>query len=331
MRRLTLILSDLYLPEEAVSVDVAQLQQLPALSELLRYAGVPRRIGDWRRWLLQLVNGGQPVDLPLATICAYGKIADLDRLNSAWLATPVALEARLDHVRLVDRGLLYLEASEREACCGEFNGVFGPQLELHDCGERAIVLTGLAQAPVRMSDPARLLGTEIGPAFPGAQAPELRRLWTEIEMWLHRSSLNEARVRAGRRPVSALWLWGRDMDSREARPLARGIEMFGRDPLITGLAGDHPPPAESLAQIHARADHVIAEFAPMSGADSESLPVLDRSWFGAARAMLASGALSELVLIANDRAFRVTARSHWRFWQPRRAWLENIARRTKPA
>ena len=36
MRRLTLILSDLYLPEEAMAGEVPQTQQMPALEWLLR-------------------------------------------------------------------------------------------------------------------------------------------------------------------------------------------------------------------------------------------------------------------------------------------------------
>jgi hypothetical protein len=327
MRRLTLILSDLYLPEDAAGGDVPQPPQLPRLSELLRFAGAPRYIGDWRRWLMQRVAGGERVDLPLASLCAYQKIPDHERLESAWLATPIALEARLDHVRLLDRGLLYLDTAERTACCAEFNQVFGPELALHDCGERALVLTGLAQAPVRVADPARLLGAEIGPAFPGPEASDLRRLWAEIEMWLHGSTLNAERGRAGRRPVSALWLWGRDAAPREPGPLALDVAVYGRDPLVSGLSREPQRPPESLAQLDTRADHAFAEFAPLTGEPAESLHALDSNWFGAARAMLAGGALSEVTVVANDRAFHVTPHSHWQFWRPRRGWLENLARR----
>src|SRR5688572_4066121 len=140
MQRLTLILSDLYLPEEGVSGGFPRTDELPALSALLRFADGPERIGDWRRWLLSRV-GGQLAEIPLAAICGHGKLTR-PALDTAWLATPVALEARLDHVRMVDRGLLHLDDDERAAWCTEFNRVFGPTYSLHDGGERAFILSG---------------------------------------------------------------------------------------------------------------------------------------------------------------------------------------------
>jgi hypothetical protein len=325
MRRLTLILSDLFLPEEATGGGLPQTVELPALSDLLRVAHA-QRIGDWRHWLLQQV-GGPLADLPPATICAQGRVSGAE-LESAWLATPVALEARLDHVRMADRGLVRI-ADDRAAWCAEFNRVFGPRYSLHDAGERAFLLTGL-RASVPSVDPARLLGAEIGPALPGADAPELRRLWTEIEMWLHGSALNDARARARLPRVSALWLWGRDAGARA--PNAVGgpdVELLGGDPLLAGLSRvrqwqlKNAPP--TFAQVAATRAHAVAEFAVLTGAAHESLAQLDAHWFAAARQALADGALASLEIIANDRRFRIAPRAHWRFWRPRRDWLENLA------
>src|SRR5262245_18548188 len=154
MRRLTLILSDLYLPDESVGGEVPHTHELPALAGLLRIAN-REHVGDWRRWLRHEVGG-------------------VLKPGSAWLATPVALEARLDHVRMLDRGLLYLDPAERAATCAEFNRVFGPQYSLRDGGQRAFILDGLPPVTTPLVDPARLLGAEIGPALPAAGAPELR-------------------------------------------------------------------------------------------------------------------------------------------------------------
>ena len=50
MRRLTLILSDLYLPDEAArGMAVPTTRHLPNLEWLLRFADSPEPIGDWRR------------------------------------------------------------------------------------------------------------------------------------------------------------------------------------------------------------------------------------------------------------------------------------------
>ncbi|HET9864919.1 MAG TPA: hypothetical protein VFP37_15855 [Steroidobacteraceae bacterium] len=327
MRRLTLILSDLYLQEEALSGGVPQAQAMPALAWLLRHAQGPHRTADWRRWLLQQIGGGL-AEQRLAALCAGAAMSGQDP-RSAWLATPVALEARLDHVRLMDRGLLRLDAEERLACRTEFNQVFGPDYSLHDCGERAFALLGVAPLTAEVADPARWLGAEIGPALPGADSSALRRVWAEIEMWLHGSALNRARERAGRRRIAALWLWGGD---RADRPGPQGggaaAEIHGGDPLMHGLRrlqqlAPRDPPA-AFAQLEA-APHVIAEFAALTGPARESLAALEANWFAPARDALARGSLSLLEIIANDRRFAVTPRARWRFWRRRRDWLDSLA------
>jgi hypothetical protein len=328
MRRLTLILSDLYLPEQGVSGEFPQTRELPALGELLRIARRPELIGDWRRWLLYEV-GGPLVEIPLASICGYQKVAGAE-LETAWLATPVTLEARLDHVRMADRGLLHFDATERAAWCAEFNRVFGPQYALYECGERAFLLGGLTGSTA-VADPARLLGAEIGPALPGADARELRRLWAEIEMWLHACALNQARERAGMPRLSALWLWGRNADPRGSRGNdERDLEFYGGNPLIGALSRMHQARArgapQALAHIDGRRRHVIAEFAVLTGEAQESLAELDVHWFEVARQALARGALAQLDIVANDRRFRITPRARWRVWRTRRGWLENLAR-----
>ena len=82
---------------------------------------------------------------------------------------------------------------------------------------------------------------------------------------------------------------------------------------------------KSLTQVDGSAQHVVAEFAALTGYPQESLPALDAHWFAAARQMLGSGALSSLDIVANDRRFRITRHAGWRFWRRQRGWLENLA------
>jgi len=134
MRRLTLILSDLYLPEEADgAVEVAA--PLPNLSWLLRFARAAERVDDWRRWLLRQLDLPDLADVAVADIAARAFL-DPGRDAATWLATPVRLSARLDHVRLETRGLLRLEADEAAAFCAEFATQFAPHFQLHAAGER---------------------------------------------------------------------------------------------------------------------------------------------------------------------------------------------------
>ena len=126
MRRLTLILSDLYLPGEAVSAGaLPKAITLPGLDRLLRFAQPESLGGDWRTWLARELGCGPIASLPLAHLCALGLGRDP---AGSWIATPVQLEARLDHVRLLDRGLKRLLPLQRAAWIAERDGRTGSRV-----------------------------------------------------------------------------------------------------------------------------------------------------------------------------------------------------------
>lgn len=84
-----------------------------------------------------------------------------------------------------------------------------------------------------------------------------------------------------------------------------------------------PPRPARLEQLMADAPAYL-EYAPMSGEDSESLARLEQNWFAPARAALSAGSLGTFQLLANDRLFRVDARTGWKFWRRQRSWLESL-------
>jgi hypothetical protein len=348
MRRLTLILSDLYLPTEFGPTDAAHGGGLPAaldlpnLDWLLRFAVRAERIHDWRSWLSTDLGAANIARMPVAQVCAVGLLPDPPPGN-AWLATPVHLEARLDHVRLADRGLLRLRAEQREILSSEFARSFGPEYALHDAGERSFLLTGTTKARVASVDPARLLDADIGHALPSVPAAgELRRLGTEIEMWLHGATANTVRERLRERRISALWLWGGgDSDDISRFPQGAGpserVLFHGGDPFLVALANlagrfnravPSPvlPAPPSLAALEGSANRIVVELTPMSGPGTESLAVLDAGWFSPARDALNGGRLDSVDLIANDRWFRIKPSASWRIWRRRSPWLAQLGR-----
>jgi hypothetical protein len=347
MHRLTLILSDLYLPAEAFAGPGGRgagfpALDLPHLDWLLRFSERVERVDDWRSWLSSELGGFDLARMTVAQACAQGSLPASLSAN-AWLATPVHLEARIDHVRLADRGLLRLNADERDTWRQDFARTFGPQFALHDAGERSFLLSGASAARVTSVDPARLLDADIGRALPmGPSAGELRRLGTEIEMWLHGAPANAARERRRERRVSALWLWGgglREGGAGEAAPVtatrtdALATPRFsGGDPFLSALAGSplNPSPA-SFAAIEGGEDRWVVEFAPMSGRKDESLTALESNWFAPAREALNNGTLHTVDLIANDRWFRIAARPGWRLWRRRSSWLGQLVRQVPDA
>ena len=334
MRRLTLILSDLYVPSEA-AVTAAQPDalDLPNLDWLLRFAGRAERIEDWRRWLAVDVGRSDLARLSLAHACSKN-LLDESLAADAWLATPVHLEARIDHVRLSDRGLLRLGADEREIWRQDFARAFGPDYVLHDAGDRCFLLSGAAAIRIASVDPSRLLDADIGRAVPGPSAGELRRLGTEIEMWLHGAVGNTRREQRRERRISALWLWGGGSPGAEADAIAAAqgragapFRIFGGDPFLRAIAGSpvNSPPV-SLGELAGSDGHDVIEFAPMSGRKDESLGALEATWFAPAREALRRGEIDSVDLVANDRRFRIAGRSGWRWWRRRTSWLAQLSR-----
>jgi hypothetical protein len=330
MRRLTLILSDLYLPEEAAPDATIQPLAMPHLDWLLRFANVTR-IADWRQSLAADL-GGRALAAASPAALASSAFAPALADEPLWLATPVRFEARLDHVRMLDRGMPRLAAAERDQWRAEFSRSFAPYA-LHDAGPRGFLLAGLAPAQVTTVDPARLLDADIGRAQPsGLGARELRRLAAELEMWMHGSATNLARERAGLPQLSGLWLWGGGAlaSERHSAAAAASAAFFGDDPAFAGLArattgaapGDTPPGFDALRP---EAEHVLVELTPINGEPGTELPSLDAHWLAPARAALSKGSLAALDIIANDRWFRIAARPGLRFWRARKPWLTQLA------
>jgi hypothetical protein len=334
MRRLTLILSDLYVPSEAAGTGAQpDALDLPSLDWLLRFAGGAEPIEDWRRWLAVDVGRSDLARLSVAHACSRNLLDEAMAAN-AWLATPVHLEARIDHVRLADRGLLRVGAAERETWQQDFARAFGPDYALHDAGDRCFLLTGAAPVRIASVDPSRLLDADIGRAVPGPSAGELRRLGTEIEMWLHDAPGNAARDRRRERRISALWLWGGGSRDTEAGVMLAAQtgpgslpRIYGGDPFLRAISSSpvNSPPV-SLGEVAGGEGHDVVELAPMSGRKDESLSALEANWFAPVRDALRRREIDSVDLVANDRRFRVAARSGWRWWRRRSSWLAQLSR-----
>jgi hypothetical protein len=332
MRRLTLILSDLYLPEEAgAPSEQSEFIALPNLEWLLRFA-TGQRIDDWRRALAAQACADVTEFAP-APFAAAGTVPG--DLATTWFATPVHLEARLDHVRLDQRGILRLAAEERRAWGEEFARAFGPALALHDGGPRGFFLSGLEAREVLAVDPARVLGWDIAASLPrdkgdGRNAVALRKLSAEIEMWLHGAALNYERERARLPRISSLWLWGGGAGRPVEMPRRADHAYLGEDPWLAALARAQtgfelrPAPAQ-FGDLDAAAEHVFVELTPM-GAAAGSLAHIDAQWLGPARLALIGGQLEAVEVIANDRHFITRRFGAWRFWRRGRHWMDLLRR-----
>ncbi len=231
------------------------------------------------------------------------------------VATPVRYVAEMNNVRLPADGILSLRHAEAETLARDFNRVW------HDAGMRVIAGRGAAMfcvcdqpLQVATDDPEEFLGRHIDEHLPtGAGAPRLRRLMSEIEMWLFEHAVNRARVGAGEPAVSALWLWGSGSALSALPPIAGWAA--GQDPFFSAVAA--PPNASRTA-----ASGVLVSTAEPGSAEWNDLESgsLDQSLEA-----LRSGRIARLQLCAGHRRFSVGAGWSRRIWRRLRPWWEYFA------
>ena len=342
--------TDLYLPAHAplptLPGSTARASEPSGLAHLARF-GTPRalRARGWRAWLAARLGHDALAALAPASVAAAAGPAEPSAGEAvprfAWIATPVHLIATLTSVYLDPLGLLRLAPAERAELVRAFNENFAA-LGWRLVATRAGALIASGPAPdgaVETSEPERLLGASVAAALPrGPGAGPLRRLGSEIEMWLHGLPLNAARVRAGVPPLSTLWLWGGGplaaasaASSRSAPDTApaRAV-LFSDDAYVEGLAHatatSWQPAPRSLAAVPVGAPSTLvavpalqAEAAPPESgalpAQAHELEAFDRVWIAPAIERLARGELTRLAVVANDRCAHLTARDRWKLWR----------------
>ncbi|HTX24982.1 MAG TPA: hypothetical protein VMD03_10020 [Steroidobacteraceae bacterium] len=356
MSELVIVVSDLYLAAGAL-MPSSDREQLPGLSRLARYGAAERLPHGWRAWLAAWLGRGDLAAESPAAIAAAG-VPPLGGEPSTpagfvWLAEPLHLTPSLTSVHLSPHGLLRLDAATQEELCRAFNATFA-ELGYGLAPARAgrLLARGAAPAgPIETTDPARCLGATLAEALPrGRAAGALRRLGTEIEMWLHEHPINRRRLGLSRLPISTLWLWGGGprRDPRIERPARadapRSAAVFSDDPYVEGLsqllrapcaraartlAGVGAPGAPRIVatlELFARQDEPTgAERSNRATTATRALEAFDRDWLVPALDQLARGSLSRCTLVANDRRVSLASRDRWKLWRRPRAALAVLA------
>ena len=102
MQRLTLILSDLFLPEEVTAHSpLPRPIELPNFDGLLRFTEAPGRISDWRSWLAEELQQSMLARLP---VVVYGA-AD-PKAGACETLYEILTDGRLNHRCQVVSGVL---------------------------------------------------------------------------------------------------------------------------------------------------------------------------------------------------------------------------------
>jgi hypothetical protein len=284
------------------------------LEKLLACAQGQVEASDWRADGFRVL-APQPPTMPTvaaAALCAEGRATD-----AAWVcvATPVHYVAEPSNVRLPPDGMLSLDPLAAEALALDFNRVWT------DSGFRLIA--GRAGAlycsfdrmlSAFMHDPADALGRHIEAFLPsGSDAPRLRLLMSEIEMWLFEHAVNRARPAQGSAVITGLWLWGGGAPVKSLPEIQGWVE--GDDPFFSALGAGHATTVREGSGV------VVASQEP--GSDGWQRAGL--AWLETAAAQLRSGRLARLELSAGKRCFTVTTLGAHAFWRRRRPWWESFA------
>ncbi len=347
-RELTIIVTDLYLPpevREGLAGSADRPAALPALEQVLARASA-RESGDWRALAASLAGVGLGDAIPVAAVSVAAGAREIDRATHStaqwWVLTPVCLQAAHDHVKLAQ--IVALRTDEWERIAAGIGQEFGADLgPVHPVASAEAYVSAREPLDATTTDPARVVGRDVAESLPkGAQGNVLRRLTTELQMWLHSHPVNTDRERHGLRPANAFWFWGGGtlpLELRNARvDTSSGLDLpalHSEDRFLRGLwslrgrdVAATPRSTEArFALLSQRSDAVVSvSLAELPGESwQERLAAFDCEWLAPVVAALKRGALERLVLQVNDGLWTLRARDLWRVWRRPRPWLEAIA------
>jgi len=304
-------LSILYFRFAARSSDGAQ--RSPMLERLVARAGDPSRVEDWRIEALRVI-APDAQRLPSIAAAIVPEVASgADPAAWACIATPVHLSAGMRSVTMAGDGILNLAPGEAAALSADFNRVFGGAGVRLSVGRGALLaclFDDWIEAATR--DPEEVAGNDVFGFQPtGPDGARLRRLMSEMEMWLFDHAVNRARSSQERQPVTGLWLWGGG-PAGEALPAVRGW-CAGQDPFFAAFGSEYEYPRAAGGGV------VVCAEQPGSNEWHD----VERRWLVPAATALRSGRLKRLDLSAAGRRFSVWKGSNLRFWRRPRPWWES--------
>lgn len=282
------------------------------LEQLLARADTSASSSDWRLDAFRLIA---PPAASMPAVAAAALFADRGVMEAAWvcIAAPVHYLAEMNNVRLAAEGMPTLRPDEAEALALDFNRVWSDSGTRLLAGRSAVLYCILDRAlQVTTRDPEDVIGRHIEEYLPiGGGAPVLKRLMSEIEMWLFEHPVNGARAAQGLAPITGLWLWG-------------GGTAITSLPTIQGFCSGNDVFFKAFTQQAAGGGGggvIVMPDVPGSDTWHEA----ESRWLKPAVAQLREGVISRLDLSAGARGWSVSARAILRFWRRRKPWWEWFA------
>jgi hypothetical protein len=301
---------------------IAAPRRAALLELLLARADGFRAVEDWRADAFQVLAPQSPRIPAIAAAALFSDCAaaatDRPVGAPAWvcLASPVRYLADMTSVRLAQDGILPLTPASALTLAADFNRVWQDSGCRMIAGASAHLYCAFDRIhDVATRDPEDMLEQYIEEYLPaGADAPSLRRLMSEIEMWLFEHEVNRDRETSGLPRISGLWLWGGGAPLA-ALPAIEGW-IAGADVFFSAFRA-----ASASGANENRSGVIITPAEPGSPAWLEC----EQSLLKPASTRLRSGSLSRLEISAGRRCFTLTARAMRRFWRRSKPWWESFA------
>lgn len=281
------------------------------LERMLARGDAGGRVADWRLDAFRAIAPQSPA-LPAVASAALRRVAGAKHGAWACIATPVHLVAGMNSVSLPWDGVLAIAAAQADALAADFNRRFtGGGVQLLRGEDSLLVCLFDARTEFEAADPDQLPPGDIWGALPsGVDSGQVRRLMSEVEMWLFEHPINEARVAQGLQPVSGLWLWGGGPAGLSV-PEVQGWTA-GRDPMFAAFDRQRQYPAGRPCGVVVLADWP----------GTPQWQAAEEQWISPAFADLKSGVLERIELSVGARRFGWTVASLRRFWRKSRPWWD---------
>ncbi|PHQ82462.1 MAG: hypothetical protein COB66_00145 [Coxiella sp. (in: Bacteria)] len=222
-------MSTVVVPNLFESIDSLQVDLAPALARWLKTARFePASIAFYE--LIMQLFGYPQASYNVAQLRAVQDGLAADKL---WLcADPLALAIDVAHIYSIGNAYLALTRDEAEAYAAYLNASLPDGIELYVADSLRWYLSLQTPCHEDTYEPSAILGKTLVDKMPKGT---LRQLYNEIQMLLHTCDLNQARRRADKPTIDALWLWG---SGEQVQPQSSCAwqHVVSNDPIVYALA-----------------------------------------------------------------------------------------------
>jgi hypothetical protein len=327
-RHLHLVIPDLLASNAVVSPDLS----LPALGKLLSRAQMETWEHPHFHSSLFHLFGFSPNPSETLPVAALSGLIDGKTDGNIYLrADPVYLQADRDRLVLFDaHSAENIHPQETAQIMHELNEFYATEGLIFSAPHPKRWYVQVPELPeVTLYSVNDATGHDIRNYMPtGAQQARWRNRINEIQMLLHQSPVNAARVARHQLPINSLWFWGAGTLPSAIAP--RWQQVWGTEEIAQGLALHTQTAYLSLPKeshdFLAKLPHgdSLAIITPNSSelSDREQWLInLEKNWFNPLISGLRQRTLEHVLIYpCHHKVFKISATHLWRWWRKPQSW-----------